>query len=81
LNCAIVVEILLKFKYRRQEKLEQLDTLAMRCRTIFERLRPQLMETHYSWHIAIDADTEQYLIDRLEAPLSQVKKQPEDALK
>ncbi|MEB3179623.1 MAG: hypothetical protein VKL59_11400 [Nostocaceae cyanobacterium] len=42
---------------------EQSDTLAAKCRTVFERLRPQLIETYYNWHIAIDADTEQYLID------------------
>ena len=50
-------------KIRRQEQQEQRDTLAMRCRAIFERLRPHLIETHYNWHIAIDPDTEQYLID------------------
>jgi len=47
----------------RQEQKEQRDTLAIRCRAIFERLRPQLIETHYNWHIAIDPNTEQYLID------------------
>lgn len=39
------------------------DALAARCRVIFERLRPTLILTHYNWHIAIDPDTEQYLID------------------
>lgn len=42
---------------------EQRDELGMRCRGVFERLRPTLIETHYNWHIAIDPDTEQYLID------------------
>ena len=42
---------------------EQRDELGMRCRAVFERLRPTLIETHYNWHIAIDPDTEQYLID------------------
>ena len=42
---------------------EQRDDLGMRCRAVFERLRPSLIETHYNWHIAIDPDTEQYLID------------------
>ncbi|MDZ7960344.1 MAG: hypothetical protein RMY34_21095 [Aulosira sp. DedQUE10] len=45
---------------RRQE---QRDALAAKCRVIFERLRPQLRETYYNWHIAIDLETEQYLID------------------
>ncbi|MEO1185000.1 MAG: hypothetical protein AAFX46_09975 [Cyanobacteria bacterium J06636_27] len=43
--------------------LEQREELGMRCRAVFERLRPSLIETHYNWHIAIDPDTEQYLID------------------
>ncbi|MBO3461339.1 MAG: hypothetical protein KME33_29390 [Aetokthonos hydrillicola CCALA 1050] len=42
---------------------EQRDALATRCRPIFLRLHPQLRETHYNWHIAIDPDTEQYLLD------------------
>lgn len=42
---------------------KQRDELGMRCRAVFERLRPTLIETHYNWHIAIDPDTEQYLID------------------
>lgn len=47
-------------KSRRTEKQR---ALAMRCRTVFERLRPQLIESHYNWHIAIDPDSENYLID------------------
>lgn len=47
----------------RKDPPSERDALAMRCRVIFERLRPTLIETHYNWHIAIDPDTEQYLID------------------
>lgn len=47
-----------------QEKRQQLRSdLAARCRIIFERLRPNLIETHYNWYIAIDPDTEEYIID------------------
>lgn len=42
---------------------ERRDALGISCRAVFERLRPTLIETHYNWHIAIDPDTEQYLID------------------
>jgi hypothetical protein len=42
---------------------EQRDALAVRCRAVFECLRPTLIETHYNWHIAIDPETEDYLID------------------
>jgi hypothetical protein len=47
----------------KSRRTEQRDLLATRCRIIFERLRPQLIEAHYNWHIAIDPDTEQYLLD------------------
>ncbi|QLE59028.1 hypothetical protein [Nostoc sp. TCL26-01] len=44
-------------------RTEQRDALATRCRAIFEGLRPQLREAHNNWHIAIDPDTEEYLLD------------------
>jgi hypothetical protein len=43
---------------------EQRHAFAIKCRAVFERLRPILIETHYNWHIAIDPETEQYLIDQ-----------------
>jgi hypothetical protein len=45
----------------RQDR-EQRGNLARKCRLVFDRVYPQLIEHHYNWHIAIDADTEQYLI-------------------
>ncbi|MUH00231.1 hypothetical protein F7734_51370 [Scytonema sp. UIC 10036] len=45
---------------RRQQ---QSDSLAARCRVVFERVRPSLIEDHRNWYIAIDPDTEQYIID------------------
>lgn len=39
------------------------EALAIQCRNIFEKLRPQLIETYYNWHIAIDPRTEEYIID------------------
>ncbi|MBN3924129.1 hypothetical protein [Nostoc sp. NMS4] len=46
-----------------RHRQEKRDALAMRCRAVFERLRPTLIEMHYNWHIAIDPETEQYLIE------------------
>lgn len=45
---------------RRQQQSDELDT---RCRVIFERVRPSLIENHHNWYIAIDPDTEDYIID------------------
>lgn len=39
------------------------NALATRCRVVFERLYPQLIDTHYNWYIAIDPESENYLID------------------
>ena len=47
----------------RQIDRVQRDNLANECRNIFNRLCPQLIESHFNWHIAIDPNTEQYLID------------------
>ncbi|MDF0555442.1 hypothetical protein [Kamptonema sp. UHCC 0994] len=37
--------------------------LGRRCQEIFERIRPELIEKHYNWFIAIEPDTGEYLID------------------
>lgn len=47
---------------RKQIDRGQRDDLARRCQIVFDRVYPQLIENHYNWHIAIDPDTEQYLI-------------------
>ncbi len=50
--------------------------LGARCRKIFERIGPQLIENHYNWFIVIDADSENYLLDsKLEGLLQQVRLQ------
>ena len=37
--------------------------LRLRGQAIFERIRPELIGEHYNWFIAIDPDSEEYLID------------------
>jgi hypothetical protein len=37
--------------------------LGLRCREIFERLRPELIEKYYNWFIAIEPDSGEYLLD------------------
>lgn len=39
------------------------DAFYHRCRTIFEQVRPQLIEEHYNWYIIIDPDSESYALD------------------
>lgn len=38
--------------------------LGLRCRKIFERIRPELIDKYYNWYIAIEPDSEEYVIDR-----------------
>jgi hypothetical protein len=45
------------------KRSQERDNLAARCRVIFERVRPNLIEAHRNWYIAIDPDTEEYIID------------------
>jgi len=48
--------------------------LGSRCRQIFERVSPKLLETHYNWFIAIEPESEEYLIDpKLEDLLEKVQ--------
>lgn len=34
-----------------------------RCRVVFEKLRPQLIDQYYNWFVAVGPDSEDYLID------------------
>ena len=34
-----------------------------RCRAIFERVRPQFIDKHYGWYIAVEPDSGDYFID------------------
>ncbi len=47
----------------RARRIAEREELGKRCRQIFEQIRPQLMQTHYNWFIAIDAETGNYLLD------------------
>lgn len=38
-------------------------TFGARCRAVFEKRRPQLIEQYYNWFIAVDPESEKYLID------------------
>ncbi|GAX39024.1 hypothetical protein [Nodularia sp. NIES-3585] len=50
---------------------EHSNNLALQCRAVFERLREQLIKTHYNWFIAIDPESENYLIDQTLPGLTQ----------
>ncbi|MCU0542499.1 MAG: hypothetical protein MUE44_09935 [Oscillatoriaceae cyanobacterium Prado104] len=48
----------------------------LRGRKIFERIRPELIGEHYNWFIAIEPDSEAYLIDpKLLGIIQKIKEQ------
>jgi len=34
------------------------------CRIIFERIKPQFIQTHYNWFVAIDPNSEEYYVEK-----------------
>ena len=47
-------------KARRKAESEAFE---QRCRAIFERVLPQLIEQHYGWYISVEPDSGDYFID------------------
>lgn len=39
------------------------EAFYQRCRVIFEQVRPQLIQQHYGWYIAIEPHSGDYFID------------------
>jgi len=39
------------------------DAFYQRCRLIFDRVRPELIDDHYDWFIVIEPDSGDYFID------------------
>jgi hypothetical protein len=42
----------------------ELEATHKRCKVVFDRLKPELIETHYNWYIAVDPESGDYAIDR-----------------
>jgi hypothetical protein len=58
-----------------QRRKEQRTEIGKLCREVFEHIRPELIDNHYNWFIAVDADTGNYLLDpQLQGLLEQVRK-------
>ncbi|MBE9053222.1 hypothetical protein IQ243_22910 [Nostocales cyanobacterium LEGE 11386] len=45
-----------------RRKVEQ-KAFHQRCRAMFERVRPDLIQEHYGWYIAVEPDSGDYFID------------------
>jgi hypothetical protein len=51
------------------------EAFYQRCRAMFERVRPNLIEQHYGWYIAIEPDSGDYFIDPNKEAASQKARQ------
>jgi hypothetical protein len=39
------------------------EIFAQRCRELFDRVRPQIIDTYYGWYIAVEPESGDYFID------------------
>ncbi len=40
------------------------EEIRKRCQVIFDRVKPELMQTHYNWYITIEPLSGEYFIDK-----------------
>jgi hypothetical protein len=57
-----------------QSKAEN-QAIYQHCRVIFERIKPQFIQTHYNWFIAIEPDSEEYVVEKDEQVATQKLRQ------
>ncbi|MFK0731691.1 MAG: hypothetical protein ACFKPT_29590 [Gloeotrichia echinulata GP01] len=51
------------------------EAFYQRCRVIFERVRPDLIQEHYGWYIAVEPDSGDYFVDEDKEVVSQQARQ------
>lgn len=56
---------------KKAQRRDEAEVLYQRCQVIFERLQPELIKTHYNWYMAIEPDSERYIIERDEMAMYQ----------
>jgi hypothetical protein len=47
----------------------------LRCQVIFDRVKPEYIETHYGWYMVVEPDSGDYFIDRDEEVVMQMARQ------
>ncbi|MDB9511382.1 hypothetical protein PN499_09335 [Kamptonema animale CS-326] len=48
---------------KKAQRLAEAEAIYQRCKVVFDRLQPQLIQTHYKWYIAVEPDSGDYFID------------------
>jgi hypothetical protein len=67
---------------QKEQRESEREALYQRALPIFERLKPELIETHYNWYITIEPDSGEYFInqDRIKGALEARSKYPNHRL-
>lgn len=54
------------------------EAFRARCEPLYEKLKPELMQTHYNWYVTIEPDSGEYFInqDEIKGALEARKKYP-----
>lgn len=48
------------------------EAFYQRCKPIFDRLKPELIKTHYNWYMAVEPDSGEYFIDKDDMLVAQI---------
>ncbi len=56
-----------EIQWTEEQKAKRRDERAafhQRCKPIFDRVKPQYIETHYNWYMAVEPESGDYFIDQ-----------------
>ena len=59
-----------KAKWKAQQK-----AFRQRSQVIFDRVKPELIETHYNWYMAVEPNSGEYFIDKDEIVVMEMSRQ------
>ncbi len=67
-----------EIEWSEEEKIKwktELTAIHHRCQLIFNRVQPELIKTHYNWFMAIDPESEDYVIAENEEVATEMARQ------
>lgn len=49
---------------QKAQKRAEREAFYQRCKPIFDKVKSELIETHYNWYVAVEPDSGDYFIDK-----------------
>lgn len=49
---------------QKAQKRAEREAFYQRCKPIFDRVKSELIETHYNWYVAVEPDSGDYFVDQ-----------------